>query len=40
MKRLSALPLLAGGFVALVVTGVRLSQLRRDAAADMEKTLG
>jgi hypothetical protein len=34
------LPLLAGGFVALVVTGVRLSQLRRDAAADMEKTLG
>lgn len=33
------LPLLAGGFVALVVTGVRLSKLRRDAVADMEKNL-
>lgn len=33
------LPLLAGGFVAVVVTGVRLSKLRRDAVADMEKNL-
>ncbi|MBX9601310.1 MAG: flippase-like domain-containing protein [Bryobacteraceae bacterium] len=33
------LPLLLGGFVAMVVTGVRLGQLQREAAAHMESGL-